>query len=193
MKCALSAAMHSGQRGAEFGVMRNDQQEKSGRGKRGRGYSLIEVLITVLIIQMLSGLVVVNVSSIQRSEKLSRAGQQVVVALRYARILAMSTGQPAGVEFNTVYNQIRVFQGASATTANNSLIKGGTYIIDFTTQADISGVTISNALISGDNTNPYWVVFGTLGGTVNNGSVALNYGGQRVTVQIPLVGDAKVQ
>jgi Tfp pilus assembly protein FimT len=174
--------------------MRQFLRKRPGKRRRENGgYSLIETMITVLIIHMISGMVIVSVSSIQRSEKLSRAGQQVVVALRYARILAMSTGQPAGVEFNTTTNQVRVFQGASATTVNNSMIQSGTYVINFNTQADVNGVTISNALLSSDVTNPYWVVFGTLGGTVNNGSVALNYGGQSVTVQIPLVGDAKVQ
>ena len=174
--------------------MRHFERRKAGKRRRASGgYSLIEMMITVLIIQMLSGLAMVNVSSIQRSEKLARAGQQVVVALRYARMVAMSSGQPAGVEFDTTTNRVRVFQGAAATTVSNSMIRGGTYVIDFNTQADVNGVTISNALIAADVANPYWVVFGTLGGTVNNGSVNLNYGSQTVTVQIPLVGDAKVQ
>jgi Tfp pilus assembly protein FimT len=163
------------------------------RSARRRGYSLIEVLCTVLIIQIISGMVVVNVSSVQDNEKLSRAAEQIVVALRYARILAMSTGQPAGVEFDTATNQIRVFQGATATTVSNSQILGGTYLINLNTQADICNVKVSSALLSNDNTNPYQVIFGKLGGTLNNGYVTLSYGSCTRTVNIPLVGEATIQ
>ena len=76
-----------------------------------RGYSLLEVLCVIVIIQLISGMVVVNVSNVQDNEKLSRASEQIIVAFRYARILAMSTGQPAGVEFDAVGNKVRVFQG----------------------------------------------------------------------------------
>jgi Tfp pilus assembly protein FimT len=160
---------------------------------RQRAYSLLEVLITILIIHIISGMVMVNVSTIQTSEKLSRAGEQVVTALRYARTLSMTTGEPAGVEFNMTTNQIRVFQGVSATTVTNNLISGGQYVIDLPTQSEIAGVKITTASLVGNTTNPYWVVFGRLGGTTNNGSVTLTYGQQSKRVVIPLVGEAKVQ
>jgi Tfp pilus assembly protein FimT len=161
--------------------------------RTSRGYSLLEVLITVLIIQIISSMVMVNVSSVQSTERLTRAGEQIVLALRYARILAMSSNQPAGVEFDTSTNTFRVFQGASATTVSNALMPGGTYAINLNTQLDVSGVKISSALISNDTANPYCVTFGTLGGTTNNGYLTLTYGLHTKTVQIPLVGEAKVQ
>src|SRR5437870_2192120 len=74
----------------------------------GRAYSLIEMLITVLIIQIISGMVMVNVSQVQTNERLARACEQIVLALRYARLQAMSTGQPGGVEFNVATNSVRV-------------------------------------------------------------------------------------
>lgn len=158
-----------------------------------RGYSLIEVLCTVVIIQIISGIIVVNVSNVQDNEKLARACEQVVVATRYARILAMSTGQPAGVEFNTATNQIRVFSGAAATTALNSQVLGGTYLIDLNNQSDIANVNISSVLISNGATNPYQVTFGKLGGTLNNGFVTLAYGTHTRTINIPLAGESTIQ
>jgi len=154
---------------------------------------LIEVLITVLIIHAIAGMIMVNVSNIQTSEKITRGAQQVIVALRYARMVAMTTGQPAGVEFNTATNQVRVFQGAAATTVPNSLIPGGNYIIDFNSQFDVNGTRITAATIVGDTTSPYQVIFGKLGGTNNNGSVTLTYASQSKTISIPVVGDATMQ
>jgi prepilin-type N-terminal cleavage/methylation domain-containing protein len=154
-----------------------------------RGYSLLEVLITVLIIHIISGIVVVNVSNIQTSEKLSRAGEEVIAAARYARMLAMTTGQTAGIEFDSSTNQVRVFQGASVATAANSLIPGGFYILNFNTRSEVLGVRTTAATIVGSTTNPYRVTFGTLGGTNNTGSITLSYGSQPKIVQVPAVGD----
>jgi Tfp pilus assembly protein FimT len=142
-----------------------------------------------LIIHIISGIVVVNVSNIQTSEKLTRAGEEVIAAARYARMLAMTTGQNAGIEFDSSTNQVRVFQGASATTAANSLISGGSYILNFNTQSEVIGISISAATIVGSTTNPYRVTFGTLGGTNNTGSITLSYGSQSKIVQVPAVGD----
>jgi len=158
-----------------------------------RAYSLIEMLITVLIIQIISGMIMVNVSNVQTNERLARACEQVVLALRYARLQAMSTGQPGGVEFNVASNNVRVFQGNAATTVSTTFIRGGTYVIDFANQAETSGVKLTGALLSNDATDPYRVTFGNLGGTANNGYITLTYGGVTKTVQIPLVGEAKIQ
>jgi Tfp pilus assembly protein FimT len=147
------------------------------------------VLITVLIIHIISGMVIVNVSGVQTSERLCRAGEEVIAAARYARMLAMTTGQIAGIEFDATTNQVRVFQGASATTAPNSMIPGGSYVINFNTRPEISGVRITAATIVGSTSNPYRVTFGNLGGTNNTGPITLSYGFQSKIVQIPAVGD----
>jgi Tfp pilus assembly protein FimT len=161
--------------------------------KNRRGYSLLEVLMTVIIIQIISSMAIVSVSNVQPTEQLAMAGQQMVVALRYARMLAMTSGQTAGVEFDTINNTVRVFQGDTQATAPNSLIAGGSYIINLNTQSEISGVMLGQALISQNTSSPYCVTFGKLGGTTNNGYVTLQYGGLSKTVSIPLVGEATVQ
>lgn len=173
-----------------------------------RAYSLIEMLITILIIQIISGMVMVNVGSVQRTERLTRAAEQVMVALRYARILAMSTGESAGVEFNTTTHTFRVFQGAAATTVSNSMIPGGLYSISLATSHELNGVKI-NAVNIASGANPYRITYGKLGGTLNSsiavetaperfgsgvaGDITLNYGVQNMIVRVYQVGESKVK
>jgi Tfp pilus assembly protein FimT len=157
-----------------------------------RAYSLLEVLITVLIIQIISSMVLVNVSSVQSTERLTRAAEQIVIAMRYARMVAMTSGQSAGVEFDKSGNSFRVFQGSSAVTASNALMSGGTYAVDFDTEPNLSGVTIYDVSIAGSSTNPYRVTFGNLGGTTNSGYITLSYGSNQKKIKVPLVGDASV-
>jgi Tfp pilus assembly protein FimT len=157
------------------------------------GYSLMETLLTIFIAQLITGLVVVNVSSATTTEKLNLAGQQVVNAFREARMLAMSTGTTAGVEFDTSAQTVRVYTGSSATTVTDPAFPGGTYLINLTTQPDIAGTTLVSPLITGDTTNPYRVIYSTLGSTANNGSIQLQAGKRVCTIYIPLVGDAYVQ
>lgn len=174
----------------------NSGGETRGRG-HARAYSLLELLITVLIIQIISSMVVVNVSGVQAQERLQRAANQVITALRYARMLSMSSGQSCGVEFNQATNTIRVFQGASQTTVSDSTMPGGTYVIDLTNQRDISGVKIASCnFFTITTSNPYQLTFATLGHCTNGGTyatVVLSYGpSHAITVKVPVVGEATV-
>jgi len=160
---------------------------------RRRGYSLIEMLITILIIQIISTMVVVNVSSVTAGEKAQRAAEQLIYATRYARMLAMTSGTTAGVEFDTASNTVRVFTGSTFTTAANSMFTNNQYSFDYDTHNDFAGTRIIGAQLSAQSTNPYRVTYGTLGGTNNNGFVTIQYGTVQKTVSIPLVGEAKIQ
>jgi hypothetical protein len=120
----------------------------------------------------------------------------------------MSSGQQAGVEFNTTTNSFRVFQGPSATTVSNSMIPGGSYSIGMSTQAELNGVRISNVSITG-GANPFRITYGNLGGTMNTpisvetdsdrfgsaiaGDITLNYGTQNTLVRVYQVGEARIK
>jgi Tfp pilus assembly protein FimT len=178
---------------ANFNQLHQAARPRGFGGRARRAYSLIEMLITVLIIQILSGMVIVSVSNVNRAERLSRAGQQVINALRYARVMAMSDGGKAGVEFNATTNIIRVYRGDTKTTVPNTLFSSGTYVVNLNTQMDCSGVTIGTCNLASAPSNPYQINFGNLGGTDNNGTVTLNYGGVSKVITIPLVGEATMQ
>src|SRR5262249_19862489 len=124
-------------------------------------------------------------------ERVDRAVNETIAALRYARMLSMASGQSCGVEFNTQASTIRVFKGATMTTVPNSQIRGGTYVIDLNNQTNVRGVRITQALIANDASNPYQVWFGTLGQTSNNGYVTFTYGTASRSITIPTVGECQ--
>jgi Tfp pilus assembly protein FimT len=156
-----------------------------------RAFTLIELLMTVLVIQIVSMLVLVCVGNVEAPERVDRAVNETIAALRYARMLSMASGQSCGVEFNTSTGTIRVFKGAAMTTVADSQIQGGTYVINLNSQSNVRGVTISQVLIANDATNPYQVWFGTLGQTANNGFVTFTYGTASRSITIPTVGECQ--
>jgi Tfp pilus assembly protein FimT len=160
------------------------------------------MLITVLIIQIISGMVMVNVSTVQTTEKMSRACDQIIVALRFARLTAMSTGQQSGVEFNTSTATFRAFTtppGTQPVTLTNRVLSGGTYSINLKTQAETNGVTISAVNFTTGTTNPYKITYGTMGGMTNCVSgglyaeVTVSYGGMTRSVKVPVVGEPSIE
>jgi Tfp pilus assembly protein FimT len=163
-----------------------------------RGYSLIEVLMTTLIIQMIAGMVSVSVSNVAATERANYAGQEAITAIRYARQLAQSDGTPCGVIFDAANQQIRVFRGTPSTTAVNSAIPGGQYIIKLAQQANTTGVKITSVSLAGPPQNNV-VTYGNigaisgtakgLGSTVNTGFVVLSNGEGTTKVWIPAAGE----
>jgi prepilin-type N-terminal cleavage/methylation domain-containing protein len=191
------------------------------RGSR-RAFTLIETLITVLIISVISSLVLVNVSSVDATSRLDRAAQHVIAALRYARIQSLShsqtltgSSQPSdayGVYFNTASNTVTVFHSTwnaarnryvyPGNTVSNSLIQGGLYVVNLNTQSDCAGVKITSVSLAGSSDtrwnvrSPYVCQFRPMGTTPNYGlvpeAITLTYGGCTCTISIPPVGDPQV-
>src|SRR5690349_8551559 len=86
-----------------------------------RGYSLIEMLMTILITQIIAAMVSVSVSNVAASERANFTGQEIITALRYARQLSQTLGTPCGVIFDSSTQQVKVFRGTTATiVANNA-------------------------------------------------------------------------
>jgi len=180
------------------GFSMNTISTSSHSSRRRRGYSLIEVLMTSLIIQIIAGMVAVSVSHVAETERTSYAGQEAVSALRYARQLAQTTGTPCGVIFDNTTQQIKVFRGTTSTIVSDSAIPGGQYIVNLTTQANTNGVKISSISLAGaagTKTVTYGNIGATsgapkgLGSTNNNGFIKLSIGGATKTVSIPSAGD----
>lgn len=176
---------------------RSNNPRRPGQGRR-RGYSLIEVLMTSLIIQIIAAMVAVSVSTVTETERTSYAGQEAITAIRYARQLAQTTGTPCGVIFDNTNQQIKVFRGTTATIASNAAMPGGQYIINMANQANTHGVTIATVSLAGGTGNTV-VTYGNvgatsglakgLGSTVNTGFIKFGLGGATKTVTIPSAGD----
>lgn len=167
------------------------------RCRARRGYSLIEVLMTSLIIQIIAGMVAVSVSNVTESERTSFAGQEAVSALRYARQLAQTTGVPCGVIFDNTNQQIKVFRGTTTNIVSDNAMPGGQYIVNMGNQANTRGVKIAQISLAGGSTTTvtYGYVGGTsgvakgLGSTNNTGFIKFSLGGASKTVNIPSAGD----
>ena len=169
------------------------------RGGR-RGYSLIEMLLTMLLIQFIGGLVAAEVSNAATAERVNYAGQETLSALRYARQLAQSTGAPCGVIFDDANQKISVFKGSQCVIAPNSALTGGQYVIYLSTQANLAGTTLSRITLAGGGKV---VIYGQIGATSNlprglgstttNGTVTLGFGAATCTVLIPDVGEPTLQ
>lgn len=186
-----------------------------------RGFTLIEVLLTVLILAIISSLVLVDVTATDASMRLARAAQTIVSACRYARTQSMGHGQTTGASFqptdayglqiNTKTNTITVYQATwnsgtnkwtlPGTPVDDTLMSGGTYVIDLNTYTACAGVQISAVQLTGtadtslNTASPYYCQYRPFGDTENPGTgaaaITLSYGGKSCSINIPAVGDPK--
>jgi Tfp pilus assembly protein FimT len=174
-----------------------DTCRRTAAQRRG-GYSLIEVLMTSLIIQIIAGMVSVSVSDVAATERTNYAGQEVITAIRYARQLAQTDGTPCGVIFDSTNQQVKVFRGNTSTIAANAALPGGQYIIKLAQQANTTGVKITSISLTGPAQNNV-VTYGNigassgmakgLGSTINTGFVVLSNGNVSTKVWIPAAGE----
>lgn len=164
-----------------------------------RGYSLIEMLMTILLIQFIGALVAVQVSSATAVERSDYAGQEVIAALRYARQLAQTKGTPCGVIFDDVNQKISVFQTTTSNIVTTAAV-GGQYVVNFKTKSNCLGTTISAINLSGGGKVVTYGKIGStsnmprgLGSTTNNGLVTLKCGDATHTIVIPEAGEPTLQ
>ena len=113
------------------------------------GYSLMEMLVTLIVIQAIAGMIGISVSSVASTERLSFTAQEIISAIRYARQLAQTSGTPCGVIFDSVNQQVKVFRGSASTIAPNAAMPGGQYIINLLQQVDTGGVQLTTISLAG--------------------------------------------
>jgi Tfp pilus assembly protein FimT len=168
--------------------------------RRGRGgYSLIEMLLTIMLVQFIGALVSVQVSSATAVERGDYAGQELITALRYARQLALTKGTPCGVILDDTNQKFSVFQTTTSNIVNNSAI-GGPYTVNFKTQSNCLGTTFNSITLSGGGKIVTYGKIGAtsnlprgLGSTTNNGIIILKCGTATHTINIPEAGEPTLQ
>jgi len=156
-----------------------------------RGFTLIEILVVVVILGITATLSMDLIGSTDASQRADRAAREAVVAVRYARMLAMTTSATYGIEFDKGNKRFQVFQTTGSNVVNQTLIGGGTYVVNLS-RTELAGTTMVPT-INGDTTDPYDVTYNALGSTTNYGTVAFSYGGFTRTVTIPAVGDPTIK
>ncbi|HEY1683337.1 MAG TPA: prepilin-type N-terminal cleavage/methylation domain-containing protein [Tepidisphaeraceae bacterium] len=185
-----------------------------------RGFSLIEMMASLVIISMVSGMVLVENQNTDDSQRLDRAADEVVAALRYARIEAMghcttvsATTQPStayGVAFDTAANTVTVYYTSynssfniwtlPGTAASCAMYSGQSYVINFNSQPEVEGVSISSVNLKGttdtktNTASPYVCQYLPFGECENYGNstaaITLSYDGITRTISVPQIGDA---
>lgn len=161
-------------------------------GKRC-GFTTVEMLVCLIILALVSKVVVDVISRTEANARADRAARETMAAIRFARNLAMTTGNSSGVEFNTTTNKVQVYTMISGTqtwvtAAFVGSGKSGRYEIDLANDREVKGVTMT-VTIATDTTNPYSVLFTPLGATKNTGTVRFNYSGTSKTLTIPALAD----
>ena len=139
-----------------------------------RAFTLLEVLLTVLIIGIISSMVAVNVSSGDASTRLDRAAQMIIAACRYARIQSLGHAQAAyttganpqpqptngyGIQIDTAANTVTVYRAnyiipsskwnLPGGAVSDSLFGTGTCVLSFNTLSTCAGVKITAVSLNG--------------------------------------------
>ena len=164
---------------------------RRGLGGRG-GFTLVEIMIVVAIMGIAGTMAMAMVSRSEAGMKSDRAARELVAAVRYARMLALSTGGSYGVQIDTTNNAFSVYyyNGTTYTTVAQPLVGGGTYLIDLDVQQELKGCVATPTPAPVGGITRYG--FNALGSCSPSGSVAIKYSVRTRTVTIPAVGEPTI-
>ena len=165
-----------------------------------KGFTMIEVMIVVLILGIVAVAGLPALNATLNHARLSAAAEEVVNALHYAQLSAMTSGRNTRVVIADTIDQIGVRQytiSANLTSGGNQLVaanvesgtyelmeyplkKGFDYQIQFPNEDRFRGVDITASDF--DASNP--VDFNTLGSPSHGGTVTLALKGQQMVVTL---------
>ena len=159
-----------------------------------RGYTLIEVLVTVTIMGLAAAIVVPNM--LQGGTLGVQAGARMIIAdTLYAQNEAMAQNDARRVLFDPAGNNYTVqHHDGTAWVADRNPVLGGSstnnYIIDFDTDNRFQGVEIVSADFGGEQ----WIEFDDLGNPSSGGTVRIAFNEHRYDIRIaPFSGRLTVE
>ena len=152
---------------------------------------MLEVMIVLLIMALVVSLGVQTIASFEANQRADRAARETLVAFRYARNLAMTTGKNACVLFDPPTNSFSVYwqsNGSSwdATPVQQPLAPGN-YTIDYDTEKELVGTSFS---LNPSGTNRF--TYSGLGTCDNASVVTFTFGSKSKTMSIVRVGDPTI-
>ena len=180
---------------------------KRDRGLPGpQGFTLIEILTIVLILGIVATFALPSLQSGIGKSRLSGAVSEIVSALEYARLAAMSSGEKTRVTIDPDSDRLLVesfkINGdplSGATRIPETDIDGGTfvtmpdpvkvgedYVIGFGGEGRFHNVRVASSVF-GDG---FYVIFDQEGTPSSGGTVLLTYGDEQRTITVDaLTGD----
>lgn len=158
-----------------------------------RGFTLLEVLITLVIIAITAVISVDTIATFEANQRADRGAREAVGFFRFARHLAMTTGKTAEVRINTTTRTLGVYwmsNGTSydATPYAQSMAAGGQMVINLATQNELAGTTLS--VVPGNATD---FAYGPLGSCSTTATITFTIGSHYRTLVVPKVGDPTIQ
>ena len=164
------------------------------------GFSLIELMMVVLVMAVIAMATVPALGPSLQRARLKAAASEVVNALEFARLKAMTTGQETRVVVSSTNETIYVhryapaadlFNGGNALAAADverpvwayfphPLVRGADYVIDLSATTRFRGTDVAASTI--DTLNP--VSFDPLGTPSHAGLVQLILGKQQLAVKL---------
>ena len=165
-----------------------------------KGFTFIEILIFMLILGIIATQALPTIQSGLEISKMSEAASEIIVALQYAQLSAMTTGAASRVTIDKTADTILlerfkitgdIFSGAANMPENDidsgafvnmahPTNRGVDYSIGFADEDRFSGVDISAVDFNGNN----FVTFDALGLPSDAGTVTLSLGNQQTTLTV---------
>jgi prepilin-type N-terminal cleavage/methylation domain-containing protein len=156
---------------------------RASAGRRGPGFTIIEVMLVVIIIGIAAA-VVVPMASSAASMQLRSAANMVAADLEYAKSMSISRARYYTVDFNPSTESYRILD-PNGVVIPHPVKKGSDYVVSFPNESRLSKVQI---VTTNFNTNSK-VKFDYLGTPYNGNGVALTSPG---TVTLRAGGMMKV-
>jgi type II secretion system protein H len=164
------------------------------------GFTLVEIMLVLLIVGIVSMVGWPALNGAMGDARLSGAAQEVVNALEFAQLTAMTSGRKTRVVIGAPQDRIAVrqfniigdlFNGGDTLAAadvengnydfmGNPMNKGTDYEIKFPDESRFQGVDITASDCDVGNA----VIFDTLGGPSKGGTVSLAFGDQEMVVTL---------
>lgn len=162
---------------------------------QSKAFTLMDIMITVVILGITAALASGVIAHTEANQRADHAARETLIALRYARTLALSTGNPSGVEFDTTQKLIRVYTMLPPTPTKTWVTSpldggrnGGYFEIDLVNNREVANVTMT-VNIATDTTNPYNCLFDARGSTKNIGTIVFNVGTGKRTLTLSALAD----
>jgi prepilin-type N-terminal cleavage/methylation domain-containing protein len=143
----------------------------------GRGFTLVEVIIVVVILSIAAMMAIPMMSS-AGSVQIRSAADVIAADLEYAKSMAISRQRMYSVVFDTSSESYWI-QDDTGTVIKHPVKKGFDYVIDFKNDNRMKKVDIFNVDFDGDSTKT--IKFDYLGSPYNGSGSSLNSG--KITLQ----------
>lgn len=163
-------------------------------------FTLIEVLITVVIIGIAAAIVVPKIAELG-TFSVQGAARLVVADLLYAQNEAVARQEKIAVVFDPAHNVYRLLDvngpdDEAGTGDDNAILeapmRGGLYVVNFSTDSRFNGIELSDADFAA--TDPPRVIFNALGAPSCGGYVELDIGQTQYRIRVtPFTGRVTVR